>query len=583
MTSPNGRHHLVFNGEIYNYRELRRELERGKWEFRTNSDTEVVLAALVLWRTDAFCRFAGMFALAWWDVDQNRLILARDRCGEKPLLYWQDGRELLFASEMKAMITLIPSRPEPDPVAYRAFLHLQYVPEPMTAVRGVRKLPAGTWTAVEPSGGEWELLPCRYWAVDQDPGICPTELGAAGAPVLIRDGLRTAVRRMLHSDVPVGIALSGGLDSSAVAAIAAQESGIRLRAFSVGYPGRPPYDERDAARGLASQIGLDLEEIELDLNAVEDGIPRLLRDLDEPVADIAAFAHAAVPRVAAARGVKVLLSGIGGDEVFWGYPWVSRQVRLNQRSSPSWRRSRWWTTFAGRGIKGLLDRCADSGRVPMSLSAWVSEFSASLDGYTPTDLMSFLGSTRDFRATADALACLGLDAAVAKSADVLLLSAADTCVSDRVPAAIMRMLFDTWLASNCLVLSDRLGMAVGVETRLPLLDGSLIDLVMALRRRIPDHGLKPKAWLRESMSGILPPSVLNRPKRGFQPPVTEWMRQYLRLERDNGQRGIAVAAGLVPAHWRRHVAAAGREHGGSRLLLAYKCAIFDLWWSSVVA
>ena len=309
------------NGEIYNYLELRAALSAKGHTFRTGTDTEVLLAAFAEWGTDAIPRFRGQFAVAIWDTGRKRLVLARDRVGEKPLHYWRSADCFAFASEIKALLELVPGRPPLVPDAIETYLHYQYVIEPDTLLDGVHKLPAGSLLEIDTDA--WDAQPQRYWTLTDVPPI------DGDAVDRMRAALGDAVELTLRSDAPVGVALSGGLDSGLIAAMAARKR-TDLAAFTVGYPGRRDFDERDAARALASALGIPWHGAELATSDVVSDFPRMVELLDEPIADTAAYGHYSVSKLAAEHGVKVLLTGIGGDELFFGYGWVRRAVQLSR-------------------------------------------------------------------------------------------------------------------------------------------------------------------------------------------------------------------------------------------------------------
>ncbi|MFL5539236.1 MAG: asparagine synthase (glutamine-hydrolyzing), partial [Longimicrobiaceae bacterium] len=321
MASPDGRLSLTFNGEIYNYLELRAELAAGGRAFHTGTDTEVLLAAYQAWGPPCLYRLRGMFAFALWDHAAGRLFLARDRLGEKPLYWWRDGERFAFASELRALLELLPARPALLPDAVDQFLHYQYVLEPATLLEGVHRLPAGH--LLELGADRWEADPEPWWAVERIPPL-------DGDPVaLLGEAVEEAVALTLRSDAPVGVALSGGVDSGLIAAIAARKRG-GLSAFTVGYPGTRAFDERAQARELAERLGIPWADAELATDEFAAFFPALVAAQDEPVADVAAYGHYAVARLAAAHGVKVLLTGIGGDELFFGYGWVREALRLSR-------------------------------------------------------------------------------------------------------------------------------------------------------------------------------------------------------------------------------------------------------------
>jgi asparagine synthase (glutamine-hydrolysing) len=311
MSYQDGRFMITFNGEIYNYIEIREELSEKGYSFISQTDTEVLIAAYAHWGTQCLDKLRGMFAFAIWDKITNKLFLARDRTGEKPLYYWFDDNKFYFTSELKALLTLLPKVPALDPIAIDLYLHYQYVPEPRTPLIGVYKLPAAHYLLINCE--DWEIEPKRYWSLAQ---IQPIE----GDPIkLIRQELDQVIDLTLRSDVPIGIALSGGLDSGGIAALAAPKYKNTLQALSIGYEGTPACDERAQAAELAQWLGLEFRDVELRTSELVDFFPDLVRAIDDPIADIAAYGHFAVTRLAADLGIKVLLNGLGGDELFWGY------------------------------------------------------------------------------------------------------------------------------------------------------------------------------------------------------------------------------------------------------------------------
>ncbi|MDD1419084.1 asparagine synthase (glutamine-hydrolyzing) [Dolichospermum sp. ST_sed1] len=336
MSYQNQRYWITFNGEIYNYLELKGELINLGHTFISQTDTEVLLAAYCQWGKFCLEKLRGMFAFAIWDREEKQLFLARDRIGEKPIYYWYNHQNFYFASELKGLLPLLSQKPTLDPIAVDLYLHYQYVPEPLTPLSGVYKLPAAHYLLIDYD--TWEIKPQPYWSLEK---IAPV----TGNPVeLIRQELDTVIELTLRSDVPIGIALSGGVDSGAIAALAAPKYKDTLQAFSIGYPGRPPYDERAEAEGLAKKLGLPFLDIELQTEDLIAFFPELVAAMDDPIADIAAYGHYSVMKIAKEHGIKVMLSGTGGDELFWGYAWIIEAVQLTEQkqnylinqSVPSW-------------------------------------------------------------------------------------------------------------------------------------------------------------------------------------------------------------------------------------------------------
>ncbi|MEP0870508.1 asparagine synthase (glutamine-hydrolyzing) [Trichocoleus desertorum AS-A10] len=580
MTSQDGRYCISFNGEIYNYLELKQELIALGHVFNGHSDTEVLLAAFAQWNTTCLDRLRGMFAFAIWDQQAQSLFLGRDRFGEKPLYYWYNEESFYFASELKALLPLLPTVPELDPVSIDLYFHYQYVPEPRTPLKGVHKLPAAHYLKV--SRQNWEFAPQIYWSLEQ---ISPV----TGNPAtLIRQELEKSIELVLRSDLPIGVALSGGIDSSAIAALAAPKYRDTLQAFSVGYPGRPAYDERNQAEALATSLKLPFHDVELTTEALVDFFPSLIAAVDEPIADIAAYGHYSVMQLAASRGVKVMLSGIGGDELFWGYSWVARAARISKLKydyiqAPQWR---------ARGIEVLqkvfqhsfYQKLGRSQKVPGYLQQWLQPgIDLSQMTLSPPERAVFYELSPDF---VEALAyrphlfTQSLWEQVPLGNPYGLFPLEPPTALD-IPNQISQTLFQTWLVSNCLSLSDRVSMACSVEARLPLLDKELAELVIGLRKNQPDHRLPAKAWLKAALRGIVPDEVLNRPKRGFQPPVQEWMRAVVQENLESLKTGYLVKLNILSSSFIQSLTAEFSAQSKHTFML-YKAVVLETWYRQIV-
>jgi len=574
LRSHDGRFVIVHNGAIYNCLELRKELEASGAMFRSRSGTEVATEAYRRWGKDCVRKFRGMFAFALWDTEEKTLFLARDRCGEVPLVYFRDGNILVFASEIRALLPLLPSRPRLNPAAVDMYLHYQYTPEPFTLLEGVHKFPAGHTLILSPDA--WETMPERYWNVEDTPDIIGLPTDTPGILRCIAEALEESVKLTLRVDVPVAVPLSGGIDSGAIAAYAQKNSPAPLHAFSVGYPGRPPYDEREQAKALAARLGMIFHEIELPVGDFVDFFPTLVRLMDEPVADPAAFAHYALPKAAREMGIKVLLSGIGGDELFWGYDWVAKSVTRNQvgPAFPSALAKMLRLEYA----VPYLYRAGQSKRLPALLRILAEDMQTAACA-PPDGFLQFYGAIPDFAyATVSAAAFYGLAMRDLPEHNAYVPMNIGRRGREEIPAAVVRLLFDTWLTGNCLSLADIVSMASSVETRSPFLDPVFIELIMALRRRVPDHALGQKAWLRAALKGTLPEEVLVRPKSGFQPPVRAWLigtlerYRYIFAHSELEQAGILLPQGAL--RMRRDSVENLPYH---KLFYRYKLLLLEMW------
>ena len=581
MVSHNGRFVVTYNGEIYNYLELRQELEAIGETFHSHSDTEVLLVAYQVWGEACVSRFRGMFAFVIWDAQEKTAFLGRDRCGEKPLFYHFNRDCLSFASELKALLPLLAEQPVLDPTVVDMYLHYQYVPEPHTLLKGVHKLAAGHTVTL--AVDDWVVAPKQYWCVENVADPLPAATDSKRILPLIRDALEDAVKLTLRSDVPVGIALSGGIDSSAIAVLAQKNYPEPMHAFCVGYPGRPAYDERAQARTLAESLGMIVHEVELPVDSFVDFFPELVQVMDEPIADPAAFGHYSVPRAAADQGVKVLLSGIGGDEIFWGYPYVTQAVRLNQLllDHPSIKFIGQWLGSASAQL--FLRKVTHYPHAHPSIKKYAEILQKVGDTHNPSEQLMYYMLHPDFDGPFELKAeVYGAAMQTLTQAGLFQPTQIGLRTRDKIPAAVIRMLFETWLTSNCLSLGDRVGMAVGVETRMPFLDAGLIELVMRLRANNPDDALGQKAWLRAALAGVLPDEVLARPKAGFQPPLHEWLSGVVRQYGDILANGQLVSAGILAKDKVGHLLQQISKRNWTGLFFTYKLLLLEMWYQKVV-
>lgn len=563
---------LVANGEIYNFIELRSSLERRGHRFRSGSDCETILHLYEEHGRRCVDYLRGMFAFALWDRKTGRLLLGRDRMGEKPLYLFEAPEGLVFASELKALLRsgMVPF--ELDPGSVDLFFHYQYVPDPLTLVRGVRRLRAGH--TLEVSRHPWRMEETGYWRMEEAPAL------AGNPPDVIRNALEDLGGVMTRSDVPVGIALSGGLDSSLVAALAAKYYSGVVHAFSVGYPGRPPHDERTDAKAFADHLGIPFHDIEIHQDAMVESFDKLNYWRDEPIADISGYGYYAVMRCAADLGIKVMLQGQGGDELFWGYPWLRNAVKHSQRKAALrldgsvgalhyWDDTFEWPRLTPRAVawwlRTLASRC---GR------GWKNY---KRDRMSPAEHLVFYDLTPDFQsARTDLPHVYGQD-----FMDRLEPSspyAPFTCSQPwpQLDVLMTRLACETYLLGNGITQGDRLSMASSVELRLPLLDHQLVETVIGLRKNRPDSALAPKAWLREAVKGFIPPWVLDRPKRGFEPPRRQWHQAIFAVYGDWLHDGYLVKEGILTPPAAKSLAL-GPFPAEAGTPLSFKALVLETW------
>lgn len=577
---------LIANGEIYNYVELRRQLIDRGHRFASQSDCEVILHLYEDYQAGCLDWLRGMFAFALWDEKRGTLLMARDRMGEKPLYLSQTADSLLFSSEMKSLLSTGEVEFRLDPVAIDRYFHYGYVPEPLTPLEGVRKLPAGHYLMVRPA--TWEFEETCYWRLEDAPPL-------DGNPAeLIRQELETIGELIVRADVPVGVALSGGLDSSLVAALASRKYAGAITAFSVGYEGGSRHDERALARQFADHLAIPFHDVVLKTDEVVSGFPELVWWQDDPIADIAGSGYLAVMRLAREHGVPVMLQGHGGDELFWGYRWAREAVRQTIR--------KWQLLEARQGVAGRLalwPYLRPSLPRPSSPVGWLKWFldagglrssfeELARDLNRPPDQLVFYDLSPDYRQAgreAGSLYTASFRQALGgrSPAEIFTISAAERRPFDQagLEVAITGLLCGTYLIENGVAQGDRLSMASSVELRLPLIDYRLVETVIGLRKSAPDSANGPKAWLKAAMRGIIPEWVLNRPKRGFTPPVRDWHGALFAAYGQRLRDGYLVGQGVLDP------AAASRLSQGPFPLgvtapLSFKALVLEQWCRNFV-
>jgi len=500
MVSPDGTVCVVQNGEIYNHAELRRELEQRGRRFATHSDTEVLLE---LYRElgPAFVhRLRGMFALAIWDGPAGRLVLARDRFGIKPLYYSVDAGGLSFASELKALVRLPRFSRDPDPEAIHSFLAFNSIPAPHTIYRAARKLGAGELLRWE--GGELSIE--RYArpapAADADVRRQP----AAELEHELRARLRDSVRAHLVSDVPVGVMLSGGIDSCTLAALAAMEGPPRLATFSIGFAERS-FNELDRARLVAERYGTDHHELVVAPSAAEL-LPELAGAFDEPFADSSAIPTYLVSRLASEH-VKVALSGEGGDELFGGYETYAADL-LAERAGGALAR-----------LRPLVELLPSSSR-RASLDYRAKRFVRAAD-LPPLERHHAWKEIFSDEARAELLVDRWHE-----PADPLAGHRSRFAETEGAPllARLQDVDLGIYLVDDLLVKTDRMSMARSLEVRVPFLDPAVSELALALPTGQKVRGLSKKRLLRGAAAEWLPREIVRGRKRGFSIPAAAWLR-----------------------------------------------------------
>lgn len=528
MASACGRYIISFNGEIYNFADLRAELERDSAEYvwRSHSDTEVLLAAVARWGVEAAVgRAIGMFAVALWDRREQVLHLARDRMGEKPIYYGQVGRWFLFGSELKALRAVENGPRTIDRRALALLLRHSYVPGPYSIYEGVRKLSPGSILTV---GADKPERARAYWSLAQvvQAGSAARFTGSEAEAVDELDRLlRQVIRGQMIADVPLGAFLSGGVDSSTVVALMQAQSARPVRTFTIGFEERA-YDEARHAQAVARHLGTDHTELYVSAEDALAVIPQLPRLYDEPFADVSQIPTYLVAGLAR-RHVTVSLSGDGGDELFGGYNryFLARSLR---------RATGWWPQAArllvARGITGLSPNRWDkiAGGAGRLLPASLRQHRIGEGLHKFADILR----SNDARAMYRHLVSHWKEPTTivrgADEAPTPLTDPSAWALRDDYTEQMMYLDAITYLPDDILVKVDRATMAVSLESRVPLLDSRVVEFAWKLPLSFSVKGRQGKRLLRQVLYRYVPRELIDRPKMGFGVPLDSWLRGPLR-------------------------------------------------------
>lgn len=530
---------LVANGEVYNFIELRKELEGKGHTYRTGSDCESIIHAYEEWGDEFVHKLRGMYAFALYDTRKRRVILGRDRMGEKPLYLAERDGQILFASELRSLMAggRVPFKL--DHGAVNEFFHYLYVPEPRTPIVGIRKLPAGHTLTIELD--PWTVTQRRYWRLEDAPPI------DADPSKTILDELHRIADLVTRADVPVGVALSAGIDSSVVAYLAAKAKPGQIHALTVGYPGRPRQDERAGAERWARELGMPFHQIEVSVREVVELFPERAFWRDDPISDAAGHSYFAVSRLAREKGIPVLLKGQGGDELFWGYEWLRRAVAMTREKAAGTLGS------TSSSMRRLMDRLPHGMRMS-DVRASVLRNVGWLYGYEklnpdagqPASRIVGYNASMEFMRGQFAIPRI-LTQSFRES-----VASSDPCGPFDVQGSwedpgvmLTAMICRTYLLENGMVQGDRLSMTNSVELRLPLSDYRLAEIAVGLRKARPDDHLPAKHRFKEAIKDMLPEWILNRPKTGFTPPQQLWMGALVDAYRHSLDGGYLMSVGIL--------------------------------------
>jgi asparagine synthase (glutamine-hydrolysing) len=497
---------VVYNGESYNFQDLRAELQRSGRQFRGHSDTEVLLHAYQVWGIEGLSRLEGIFAFALWDADRRRLILMRDRFGIKPLFYaWHDGM-LAFGSEIKAILAVIPAGSAIDQQALVEYLWYGNAFEERTIFRDVRSVPPGHRLVLE--GAACRVEP--WWRIEEWLDVASSRMDSQEAATAVSAALDQAVARQLVSDVPLGLLLSGGVDSSSICAAAAKAGSKDVSSFAIGFDFEGGVDELPKAKRVAQAFGLDHHELRVSGGALDEVLTQLVAAHDEPFADAANIPLFLLGK--ALRGtIKVVLQGDGGDEMFAGYR------RYSILSNLSWLKG--WSGAAAPLLQ----------RVPSSLSMRFARIAAAVGQAQPALRMGLLLTLETLWDPPTAMLHSSARESLERTTDPFL--AFRRCAErfSRVDPVQKMLLTDICLQlpSQFLPKVDRAMMAHGIEARVPFLDEKVAALTVGLPSRLKVSGGQKKIVLRQAMRQRVPAEVLDGPKVGFGVPYEAWLRGFL--------------------------------------------------------
>jgi asparagine synthase (glutamine-hydrolysing) len=502
---------LTFNGEIYNFRQLRDELAACGYRFARDSDTEVLLRAYQHWGEQVVEKLRGMFAFAIWDGERQRLFMARDRFGEKPLFLHEDAHGVYFASEIKALLRLPKARPDVNLSAVWDYLSYRYVPGPRTLFRGIRKLPpahCATWE-------DGRLTERRYWVAPDRERSAPAAHPNGHAVPEFLERLDEAVRMQMVSDVPFGAFLSGGLDSSTIVALMTRHNS-KVKTFSVGFSD-DGYSELGYAAEVARHFGTDHHELVVDSKDLIEHLPKLVGYRDAPVTEPSDIPIYMLSKEAS-KSVKMVLTGEGSDEILGGYPkHVFERFTQGYQLMPG---------FVRHGLIQPLTqslpygfRRAKTAVTNLNIEDW------------PERYARWFGALSNSEREKLTVLRVNGHSVPARGAPF---------DADPSNSSLRRILYcdqTSWLPDNLLERGDRMTMAASIESRVPFLDHHLAHYVSSLPDSYRVHGLKTKWVLRQAGKSLIPERILNRPKVGFRVPVNKWFQGPMKDYLDDHLRG----------------------------------------------
>ena len=552
MANEDGSIRIVFNGEIYNHEELRPELISRGHVYRSRTDTETLIHLYEEYGVEMLRKLRGMFAFAIWDGRRDELFMARDRIGIKPLYFTKQGGRFLFGSEIKAILQHPAVSADLDPTALYHYLTYYTAPAPTTLFAGISKLPAGHAMRVRADG---TLDAWRWWDLADAPAPEPSAIATEGAAVeRIRALLEDAVSERLMADVPFGVMLSGGVDSSAIAALVQRHHTGAARSFSVGYTDAPAHDETAQARTVARELGTDHHEILIGQDDLVAYVPHLIHAQDEPLADWVCVPLHYVSQLVRDSGTIVALVGEGSDEQFAGYGHYLRYLKLDRGA---------WSWY-GR-LPGAMRRAAHRAADPLlrrtGLPREVRELVRRAAADEPLFLSGAVAAWETDKQDMASAAMRGNGWAVLSSVPIAAQAMAHLMAHRPGAGMLDRMIYQEFqlrLPELLLMRVDKITMASSIEARVPFLDHRLVEYTAHLPAAMKVRGGRTKHLLKEAVRGLVPEHVIDRPKQGFSAPVNEWFRgplaDYARRSimdsrlRERGLFDYDALGGMLEAH-----------------------------------
>ena len=563
---------LVANGEIYNYIELQCILQERGHNLATKNDCEVIIHLYEEYGIECFHYLRGMFAFVLYDKKQKQVLIARDQIGEKPLYYNINGNKVIFSSEMKSILKegSIPFVFDAD--AVNLYFHYQYVPEPRTPINGVYKLPAAHYMFIDLS--TWHISINKYWSINSIQPIFDDPVK------VIQNELQVIGDLLVRSDVPVGVALSGGIDSSAVASLVASHSSKSVHAFSVGYVGDHACDETEDARQFADDIGIAFHAEYVNTEDVVSFFPKLNYFRDDPIADISGHGYYAVSHAAHEMNVPVLLFGHGGDEFFWGYQWVIDAAKKSHLKNLL-HETHYATLFRSLQNIGQWKRIIRDVLMDAYNGTLIHSIQASFYSACHNDQLIFMDSIEDFR-SAHYTGCNYYPREFKeKYKPELPYDIFRECLPwTNIDIITTKLIYETYLLENGIAQGDRLSMASSVEGRIPFVDRVLIEKVIGLRRAHSDLHLPPKYWLKAAVKPLVPEYILNRKKRGFTPPIHEWESELFDSYGHTLKDGELVRQGIL-SHRGGNILSKGEHPRGVVSPISFKALVLEQWAQNI--